>query len=289
MARGGNVSVIETVRMAVHGVRRLARRSDPFVVAAALTSYAAFGLIPLLAIGTRVSAGLLGRQRVLQAADGVARYVPGPLGLDHDARAFARAAVGTSWWAVVVALLPVSLYAEGIVRSLERFSRARERSPRSLRGRVLTPLLVVFSVVALLLVAGPIRPLFGGLGTGTGPRLLGIFIAFNLLFFATFAAFLGVYRLFATTALRRGPLAAGAFVAASWVSGQLLGYTLALRLVHGFANAFGGYRPAAEVAALSFLVYLENLVFVLGYLIALGLHERKEAPPSAEVRADVDD
>ena len=264
-------------------LRRSAQRSDVMVVAAAMTCYAVFGLVPLMAIGTRVASGLYGAGRVVGAARDLARYLGGPLGVDHAVVGFAQAATTASWWTVLLALLPVSLYTEGTVRSLERFSRAPEQHSRVLRGRLLTPVLVVLGTVFVVLGSGPLRPLLENpFGRGTGARLLGIFVGFNLLFFAVFGSLLLVYRLFASTPLRRGPLALGAFGAASWISGQLLGYTLALRFVGGFDHAFGTYAPAGRVAALAFLVYLEHLVFVLGYLLALVLHER---PPRSR-RAD---
>ncbi|WP_375497296.1 YhjD/YihY/BrkB family envelope integrity protein [uncultured Jatrophihabitans sp.] len=274
---------VSLLREIAGGLRDRARRSDVMVVAAALTCYAAFGLVPLLAIGTRVAAGVYGSSRVVGAAQFLARYVPGALHLDRSVVAFARSASGAPWWTALLALLPVSLYAEGTVRSLERFSRAPERRSRAIRGRTLTPVLVVLAMLAVVLTAGPLRPLLDDpFGRGLGARLLGVFVAFNLLFFLLFPTLLLVYRLFASTPLRRGPLVAGAFVSASWISGQLLGYLIALRHVGGFDRAFGHYAPAGEVAAFAFLVYLENLVFLLGYLLALVLHER----PPRSGRAD---
>lgn len=262
------------MRTTLTGLRRRAARSDLMVVAAAMTTFAVFGLVPLLAIGVRISAALIGSGEVRETAAGIAKYVPGPLGLDRHVLDFAAAAARAPWWTIAVALLPISLYAEGIVRCLERFSRADETVGRTLRGRLLTPVLVGYAIVVVVLLVGVVRPLFGGLGEGTGGRLLGVFVAFNLLFFPLFAGLLVVYRFFASTPLRRGPLLAGAFVAASWLAGQLLGYVLAVRFVGGFDNAFGGYAPAATVAAFAFLIYLEHLVFLLGYLLALVLHEK---------------
>ena len=136
-----------------------------------------------------------------------------------------------------------------------------------------------------MVTVGLLRPLLENpFGTGLGARLLGIFVAFNLLFFAVFFSLLLVYRLFASTPLRRGPLTFAAFAAASWIAGQTLGYVVAIRVVSGFANAFGGYAPAAEVAALSFLIYLQHLIFVFGYLLALVLHEERDL---ASGRSDV--
>jgi uncharacterized BrkB/YihY/UPF0761 family membrane protein len=256
----------------LRALRETARRSDVMVVAAAMTCYALFGLIPLLAVGTRVAGGVYGSDQVVRAAHDLSRYLGGPLGIGRGVVAFSQTAVNASWWTSAVAVLPISLYAEG---SLERFSAAPERHSRVIRGRLLTPVLIVLAVALVVLGAGPVRPLLENpFGHGLGPRLLGILVAFNILFFAVFGALLLVYRLFASTRLRRGPLLAGAFVAASWISGQLLGYTLALRFVGGFDNAFGQFAPAGQVAGIAFLVYLEHLVFVLGYLLALALHER---------------
>jgi uncharacterized BrkB/YihY/UPF0761 family membrane protein len=278
---------LRSIKSVLGELRTSAGRSDVMVVAAAMTSYAIFGLVPLLAIGTRVASGLYGAAHVVRAAEDLAQFLGGPLGLGRDVVAFARSAATTSWWTVLAALLPVSLYAEGTVRSLERFSRAPERHSRVLRGRLLTPVLIVLAIAFVALAAGPIRPLLENpFGRGFGARLLGILVGFNILFFAVFAALLLVYRLFASTALRRWPLAAGAFVAASWISGQLLGYTLALRYIGGFDNAFGKFAPAGEVAALAFLVYLEHLVFVLGYLLALVLHEHPQRRPRRSAPVD---
>ena len=244
------------------------------VVAAALTCYATFGLVPLLAIGVRGASWFFGAGEVRETAHGLAGFLHGPLHLDADVIAFARTAAHAPWWTLLVALVPVSLYAEGTVRSLERFSRAPERRSRTVRGRALTPVFVLLAVVFVAVTVGLLRPLLTDpFGHGLGARLLGIFIAFNVLFFGVFGALLLVYRLFGSTPLRRGPLAFAAFAAASWIAGQTLGYVVAIRAVSGFANAFGRYAPAAEVAALAFLIYLQHLILVFGYLLALTLHE----------------
>lgn len=244
------------------------------VVSAALTCYAVLGLVPLLAIGVCVAAGCFGGDAVVATADSVAVFLRSPLHLDVQAVAFARTAATAPWWTAAVALVPVSLYAEGTVRSLERFSRAPERWSRTLRGRALTPVFVLISTLYVVLLVGVIRPLLSEpFGRGIGARLLGMFVAFLLLFVAAFGALLLIYRFFASTPLRLGPLTVAAFAAGSWIAGQTLGYLGALRAVSGYAHAFGGYAPAGIVAALAFFIYLQHVVFVLGYLLALALHE----------------
>ena len=269
-------SILHRPRVIVPLLRDRARRSDAMVVAAALTCYAVFGFVPLLAIGTRVASWCFGADRVLSTARGLARFVPGPLHLDTEVVSFADSAAHAPWWTVLVALVPVSLYAEGTVRSLERFSRAPEGVSRTLRGRALTPVLVLLAVLALVVLVGVLRPLLlDPFGRGLGPRLLGVFVAFNVLFFAVFGTLLLVYRFFASTPLRPAALAFASFGAASWIAGQTIGYAYAIRKVSGFDNAFGRYGPAGEVAALAFLIYLQHLIFILGYLLALVLHEER--------------
>ena len=109
--------------------RERAGRSDVMVVAAALTSYAAFGLIPVVAIGTRVAAWCFGAEEVTSAAQGLARFLHGPLGLDEQVVEFARSAASAPWWTVLVALVPVSLYQKGLY-AVSNASRARRNGSR---------------------------------------------------------------------------------------------------------------------------------------------------------------
>lgn len=262
--------------LVARSLRSHAGRSDAMVVAAALTCFAAFGMVPLLAIGVRVAAWCFGTPAAVATAQGLARFVPGPLGLNREVVVFAGHAARTPWWTTLVALVPVSLYTEGTVRCLQRFSVVPEQVSRTVRGRALTPVFVALAVLFVGVTVGALRPLLDHpFGSGLGPRLLGILIAFNVLFFGAFGTLLIVYRYFTSTPVRRGPLLFAAFAAASWIAGQTLGYVLAVRLVGGFAHAFGGYAPAAEVTALAFLIYLQYLILVFGYLLALVLHEER--------------
>jgi uncharacterized BrkB/YihY/UPF0761 family membrane protein len=256
------------------GLRARAGRSDVLVVAAALTCYSAIGLVPLFAIGSRIAAAVLGPEDVVRTAQGIARYIRGPLHLDRAAVAFARTAGSARWWRILAALLPVSLYAEGTVRCLERFSQAPERRSRVLRGRLLTPLYAGAATAILLLVTGAVRPLFfDPFGSGTGARLLGIVVAFHISWAIGTCLLAAIYRLFGSTPLRPWPLLLSAGFASAWLTCQTLAYTLVIRLIGGFARAYGGYAPAGAIAAISFLVYLDQLVVVFGYLLALQGHE----------------
>ncbi len=258
----------------VRGVRERAARSDLMVVAAALTCFAGLGLVPLLAAAIRIDAAILGRATMIRTTDGLARYLPGPLHVDLVVRSFGAQAASTPWWSVLVAVFPASIFAEGSVRGLERFSRAPERRSRTLRGRLLTGVLMILAVGVVLFVAGVLRPLLDDpFGTGLGARLLGLFVALNIMFGIVAVLLAVLYRLFATTPVRAGPLAVASLATAAWISGQTLGFLLVLRLAGRVPKGYGDYIPAATVGALAFLVYVEWLVVLLGYLLALRLHE----------------
>lgn len=261
---------------AVSGVQSRAQRSDLMLVAAGLTFYAVVGLIPLLAIGIRIAAALLGHDAVLDTATSLAGFVPGRLGVDDAIRDLAAGAATASWWSAAVAILPASLYAEGTVRALERFSRAPERRSRTLRGRVLTLPLMLVAAGAIALGTTILRPLLDNpFGTGTGPRLLGILVAFCVLCAGATGVLALVYRLFAATAVAPGPLLLSAGAAGSWLAGQTLGYVLSIRLLDRLDTAYGGVAWAAAIAAAAFLLYLNHVVVLLGYTLALFLHEER--------------
>ena len=146
-----------------------------------------------------------------------------------------------------------------------------------MRGRALTPVFVGLAALFITLLVGVVHPLLSNpFGRGIGARLLGVVVSFNILLPAGFCSLLLIYSLFASTRLRRGPLGFSAFAASSWIAGQTLGYVVTIRVIAGFANAYGKYAPAGEVAALAFLIYLQHLVFVMGYVLALVLNEERD-------------
>jgi membrane protein len=268
------VGITRFIAALVRGTARRAQRSDLTLVAAAMTFYALIGVVPLLVIGVRITASVVGSASVLHTSDALARFLPGSFGVDDGVRALARDAIGLHWWATAVLILPVSLYSEGIVRSLERFSVVPEQRSRVLRGRLLTGPLLLVAVLAGVIVTTWARPLLHNpFGVGTGSRLLGIFVAFCIGWAGATAVLSLLYRAFATTPISPWALLIAAAAAGSWLAGQSLGYVLVLRIVSGGDAAYGGSRLIAATAAIAFLVYLNHVVFLLGYALALTLHE----------------
>lgn len=123
------------------GLRSLARdvvaptRShDLALCAAAVTFHATVGLVPLLLVALFLAAQVAGESMVRMLADGLTGLLPDELGAGEAARFLASSGTAMSPLAALAALVPASLYGEGLVRALDRIS-ARPGRRRSTRGR----------------------------------------------------------------------------------------------------------------------------------------------------------
>lgn len=268
------------VGLVVAEVRRGLREHDPLLAAAGLTAYLALGAVPLLALAGRISTWLVGGGEVRATGQAAARYLPSHLDLAQAAQTLASGAAQLSWGAAIAAIVVASLLSERIVRTLARFSPASTRRRLALRGRVCTVVLVAVVTVGVLFLVLAGRPLLlHDFGNGTGSRLFGIWLAFVVGWFPGSALLTVVYRFFAPAPLRWGSAAVGATVAASWLTGQSLGYVLVLRFVgRGIGSAYGGSAVAGTVAAMLFLIYLQAVVFVLGCLLAVAIEATRNRP-----------
>ena len=202
----------------VRDVRRRLAKVDVLFSSAGLTFYAALGAVPLLLIGVKLAVALLGPHAVTDTADALARFLPGKLGVDRAIRALTSAGSTASWWAALAAVVPASLYSEGIVRSLERFSTVPERHSRTIRGRLFSGVLITVATMGIVVTVGALRPLLEhSFGSGTGPRLMGIVLAFVAGWVGATALLSLLYRLFATTSLTPAALIIGSAAAGSWI------------------------------------------------------------------------
>jgi membrane protein len=271
----------------VRRTRIRAANADVLLGAAALTFYAALGVVPLLLIALRLASALTSAASVRGTAEALSAYLPGPLRVDAAIRWFADHASLASWGAVTAAVIPASLYSEGMVRTLEQISIAPERHSRALRGRLLTLGLGAVATLGALIVVVALRPIIAAsYGRGTSARLLGIFIAFCIAWAGATAFLTLLYRVFATTAVRTSALWWGAASTGSWLAGQSLGFVVVLRVAGGVGGAFGGSEVAGAIATIAFLTYLNHVAFLLGYCLTLTLHETPARTWSNAVREE---
>lgn len=246
------------------------RERDLLLNAAGLTFFGALGLLPLLVIGLRLASALFGADAVRETGAALARFTPSKLGASDAIRQLADAAARVGWASVLAAVLPASLYSEGLVRSLGRISQ-RARRP-TVRGRTLTAALVAVVALGGVIVVGALRPVAqADFGTGTPARLLGLLVSFVALWLGFSAVLCLLYQVFPARRLEAAPLIVGAAATGSWLAGQTLGFLLVLRLAVGAGTAYGGSVLAGAVATVLFLLYLDNIVLIGGYALTLSL------------------
>lgn len=169
----------QLVGQVVRRTREHLRERDLMLYAAGLTFFAALGLVPLLLIGLRLGTAVLGADVMRETAAALTQFTPSRLGVGDALRQFVDRGADVGWWSVVVAIVPASLYSEGLVRALNRFEPDALRRAPTIRGRVLTAALIGTVGLGAVVLAGVVRPLAThSYGHGWPGRLLGILVAF---------------------------------------------------------------------------------------------------------------
>lgn len=259
-------------------VARACRGHDLALYAAGVTFYSAIGLVPLLLLAVWSSGLIVGDETVRTLAHTLVMRLPRNLGVEAAATAIADNGSRLGWGAAVAALVPASLYGEGLVRAFDRLSVRGDRGRRSIRGRLGSLVLVAVSPVLLLVGLSTTSALTRLLGTGTGARLLGIYLAFLVGWLSIGALLSFAYRGLAPEHPSLRALLWGAFGTSSIVSGTSLGWVLFVSLKIPLQRAYGGAIPIAA-AAVSFLwLYLLHVIVLIGYVTTLRLAARAGHP-----------
>ena len=268
----------------VRDVARCSRGHDLLLYSAGVTFYAAIGVVPLLLLSVFLAGLVVGPDPVRVMAEQLAALLPRNLGAEDAARRLAGAGGQLEMTEALAAFVPASLYGEGLVRAFDRLSIGGERGRRSLRGRIGSLVLVVVNPVLLLAGLGATHGLTSALGTGTGARLLGVYLAFLVGWLSISVLLLLAYRGLAPERPGRRALAWGALGTASVLSGTSLGYVLFLGIDLPLGSAFGGSQMLAAVAVSGLWLYFLHAVVLVGYLTTLRLAARDGHPLGPVVR-----
>jgi len=130
------------------GVRRRLAGRDLALISAGLTFYAGIAVVPLLVLAFGLTARLTSPNRVTELGGRLSELLPAQLGAPDAVERLVEAGVGLGVVDGLLALIPMTLYGEGLRRALLRFSGRRE-GMTGLRGR-LAALPVLFLAPALL-------------------------------------------------------------------------------------------------------------------------------------------
>jgi membrane protein len=259
----------------VRGVVAALRGRDLSLHAAAVTFYGAVALVPVGLLTIRLAALLGGADRVIGPAAQVVAAVPEALGADRAAASLVDAGLRLSPVGSLAALLPATLYGEGLRRSFVSLS-GQGTGERAVgwRGRLLLlPALAVspgLLLVLLLILPAAARLLpRGGLAT-----LGGIVVSFLAVWIVLSPIVVWLFRVVGPG--RPGWLAsalAGSFTAAN-LSGFMHGFVLFCSLPLDLGLPFGGFDQVGAIVAVALWLYLFHLVLLVGYAITLQLDLR---------------
>ena len=259
-------------------VVRSARGHDLALYAAGVVFYAAIGFVPLLLLALYLAGLLAGETTVRGLADELAALLPNDLRAEDAGRFLSEAGTSLGPVNALAALVPATLYGEGLVRAFDRLSDAGEAGRRSLRGRLGALMIVAASPFLLLLGLTATRALTGSLGEGLGARLLGVYVAFLVGWVSISLLLVLSYRGIAPDRCCLRALLWGAFSTGSFLSGTSLGFVLFLSLGIDLGGAYGGSTVLATGAvALGWLLLL-HVVVLVGYVLTLQLEARDGHP-----------
>src|SRR6476646_9261090 len=241
-----NLDPVTSTRVRRARLRALPRRTlaamrhhDLLLYGAGVTFYAALAVVPGLLVVTRLLALAIGPSRVLALSADLAAALPDQLGADKVATALLREGVGISAMTMLVAVLPASLYGEGLRRAYAALAGADDTLV-GWRGRAAVLPLLAAAPVLLAAVLG-ITPLLAHLFTqGAGGVALGVYVALNVDWVVVSLPLAWIFRNVAPDPPPWRFALVGGFATGAFVAGFLQGFVLFQALPLDLGAPFGG-------------------------------------------------
>lgn len=272
-----------------HDVRAAMRGHDVWILTAGVTFYALLAAIPSLIVAIRVTAAVAGRGRVDSLAAAVGRALPAAQSPAPVIQAFVDRAAGVHWRAAAVAVIPATVWGEGLRRGFGRVTAAEPDRPApgppgrregwKSRLAVLPVLLLSpFGLLAVLGVAPVLARLFGT--NDTGRAVLAFYIALNVDWIVVSVVLVYVYGALGPRSPGWRPLLAGSFFTGAFISGFLQGFVIFLAIPVDLGSPFGGFGGVGAAVAVSLWLWLFTALSVLGYAITQALERRWALRPA---------
>lgn len=244
------------------------------LIAAGLTFYAGIAVVPLLVVTFALTTGLTSPATVRALGNRLVELLPEQLGAPSAVARLVSAGISLGFWSGLLALLPMSLYGEGLRRALQRFSGRRESS-RAWRGRLLAlPLLAVTPLLLYLLLLASREMAQLAAHGGAAATLDRIALGYYSVLGALLVPLAWGFGVVAGYRICWPALLAGVLFTAACLSGFLQGFVLFLSLPLDLGGPFGGLTVVGNVAAIALWLFLLHLVLVVGWLVTQALDER---------------
>jgi membrane protein len=263
----------------VAGVRERLQGRDLALIAAGLTFYAGIAVVPLLVLAFALTAWLTSAARVTELGDRLAGLLPAELGAPDAVARLVEAGIGLGLIEGLLALLPMSLYGEGLRRALLRFS-ARRESLTAWRGRLAAlPLLLLAPLVLYpLLLTVPVMADLAEEG-GAGATVGRVAVGFYAVLAGLALPLAWGFRVVGGGRTPWGPLLAGALFTSACLSGFLQGFVLFLALPLDLGAPFGGLAVVGGTVALGLWLFALHVVVLCGWLVTQSLDDLVRAGP----------
>jgi membrane protein len=250
-------------------VRRL-RGHDVALYTAGLTFYGGIAVLPTGLLAVWVAGLVLGEDRTARLGDSLADALPDAVGAPDTVRAIADAGAGLGWMTALVALVPASLYGEGLRRAFVRLEEEDESHPGR-RGRLgVLPLLAATPLLAVVVLL--CAPFFADLaGGGAGSRAVAAYLALCLGWVLLTGPMAYVYRVLSPRTPGWRPALLAGTTAAAFVAGFLQGFVLFLAIPLDLGRPFGGFGAVGACVAVVLWLWVLHLVVLVGYALSRTL------------------
>jgi membrane protein len=252
------------LRRIVLAAFRPLRGRDVSLHAAAVTFYGGIAVVPVALLAIWLSGLVAGAGRVRRLTSATVEALPGQIGADRALAALLEAGLELGPGYALAALLPATLYGEGLRRAFVNLSGPGETLV-GWRGRLLIlPLLAAAPALVLSLLAA--LPLATNLVTRGGwIGFAGVTLSFLTTWLLLSPVVVWVYRAVAPGRPRwRAALPIGSFTAAN-LSGFLHGAVLFCALPIDLGVPFGGFTAVGAAVAVCLWLYLLHVILLAGF------------------------
>jgi membrane protein len=249
------------------GVFRSLRGRDLALHAAAVTFYGGIAVVPVALLAIWLTGLLAGAARIRRLTAPMVQALPGEIGADRALAALVDAGLQLGPVYALAALLPATLYGEGLRRAFVSLSRngGRNETLVGWRGRAkVLPLLA--AAPALLLALLSAMPLATNLVTRGGwIGFVGITVSFLITWLVLSPVLIWVYRAVAPDPPSwRATVLIGSFTAAN-LAGFLHGAVLFCALPIDLGIPFGGFDGVGATVAVALWLYLLHVIVLAGH------------------------
>ncbi|MFC8850869.1 MULTISPECIES: YhjD/YihY/BrkB family envelope integrity protein [unclassified Micromonospora] len=252
---------------------RPVRGRDLSLHAAAITFYGAIAVVPVALLAIWATGLVAGADRVRRLTSYAIETLPTDIGADRAVAALVAAGLGLTPTLALAALLPASLYGEGLRRAFVSVAAPREPGGSLVgwRGRLLLlPLLAPAPALLLsILLALPVTTRLVREGGWRGA--LGVVLSFLGVWLVLTPVLMWVFRVVGPASPDfLSTLGMGSFTAAN-LSGFLHGFVLFASLPLDLGVPFGGFDAIGGGVAVLLWLYLFHVIVLAGYSATLAL------------------